>query len=220
LLKGDIEFHKLAGMQRILATTTNSVSQSHTISHSNIESLDPADVFHELCRAKLDELGFKSIEEAALSAIKDCCKDDPKYIVDANAAVVVVSEVYSNYFLFSYFSEESEARRQEMISRFESSDALTSLHTRMGFWGTAGLAYYKIASQWAGRSFPTERIEAAIKRAGAGTVISEELEKIEPVLQELPRVKDLSALLSEIEQISMVDLITKLFSAKTDVKCN
>jgi hypothetical protein len=220
LLKGDIEFHKLAGMQRILATTTNSVSQSHTISYSNIESLDPADVFHELCRAKLDELGFKSIEEAALSAIKDCCKDDPKYIVDANAAVVVVSEVYSNYFLFSYFSEESEARRQEMISRFESSDALTSLHTRMGFWGTAGLAYYKIASQWAGRSFPTERIEAAIKRAGAGTVISEELEKIEPVLQELPRVKDLSALLSEIEQISMVDLITKLFSAKTDVKCN
>lgn len=219
-MKGDIEFHKLAGMQRILATTTNSVSMGHMISYSNIESLDSADVFHELCRAKLDELGFKSIEEAALSAIKDCCKDDPKYIVDANAAVVVTSEVYSNYFLFSFFPEESEARRQEMISRFESSDALTSLHTRMGFWGTAGLAYYKIASQWAGKSFPTERIEAAIKRASAGALISEELTKIEPVLQGLPRVKDLNVLLSEAEQISMVDSITKLFSAKTDVKCD
>lgn len=219
-MKGDIEFHKLAGMQRILATTTNSVSMSHTISYSNIESLDPADVFHELCRAKLDELGFKSIEEAALSAIKDCCKDDPKYIVDANAAVVVTSEVYSNYFLFSFFPEESEARRQEMISRFESSDALTSLHTRMGFWGTAGLAYYEIASKWAGKSFPAERIEAAIKRASAGKVISEELTKIKPVLQGLPRVKDLNVLLSEAEQISMVDSITRLFSAKTDVKCD
>lgn len=210
----------MAGMQRILATTTNSVSMSHTISYSNIESLDPADVFHELCRAKLDELGFKSIEEAALSAIKDCCKDDPKYILDANAAVVVASEVYSNYFLFSFFQEESEARRQEMILRFESSDALTSLHTRMGFWGTAGLAYYKIASQWAGKSFPTELVRGALKRASTGTVISEELAKIEAVLQALPRVKDLNSLLSEAEQISMVDSITKLFSAKTDVKCD
>ena len=67
----------------------------HTVSYSGADSLDPADVYHEMCRAKLYELGFKSIENAALVALKDCAKDDPKYIFDANSSVVIVSEVYS-----------------------------------------------------------------------------------------------------------------------------
>ncbi len=220
-LKGEIEFQRVSTRQGVfLATSTNSVTMKHTIAYSSAETLDPADVFHELCRAKLDEFGFRTIEAASLSAMRDCCKEDPKYIVDANSAVVVVSEVYSNWLLFTFFPSESEARREEIVLRFESSDALTSLHTRMGFWGTAGIAYYKIASEWAQKPFPSRQIESAIKRASDGEAISSELEKIEPILAGLPRIKDLNFSLSDTDQLLMVDSITKLFSAKTGINCD
>jgi len=205
----------------VLATTTNSVTMRHTISYSNVETLEVADVYHELCRAKLDELGFKTIEAAALSAMRECCKDDPKFIIDANSATIVVSEVYTNWLLFTLFPEESRARREEMVLRFESSDALTSLHTRMGFWGVAGVAYYKVASEWSGKLFPYKEIEAAIHRASDGASIAEELSKIEPVLYDLPKMKDdgIPSSLSDTDQILIVEGIVKLFSAKTGLEC-
>ncbi|MHB8566883.1 MAG: hypothetical protein ACYC7D_06720 [Nitrososphaerales archaeon] len=215
-LKGEIEFRHVS-RSGVLATSTNSVTMSHTIAYSNIETLDAADVFHELCRAKLDEFGFKTIEAASLSAIRDCCKDDPKYIIDANSAVIVVSEVYSNWLLFTFFPEESNSRREELVLRFESTDALTSLHTRMGFWGTAGISYYRVASKWANKHFPSKQVQAAIARARDGTSIAEELAKIEPILSGLPRI---SSGLSDTDQILIVDSITKLFSAKTGIECD
>ena len=194
---------------------------SHTVLYSNVETLDEADVFHELCRAKLDELGFKTIEAAALSAMRECCKDDPKQIIDANSAVVIVSEVYMSWLLFTFFPNESGARREEIVLRFESSDALTSLHTRMGFWGTAGIAYYNLASEWSGTEFPTDLVEAAIKRASDGAAILEELGKIESILGELPRINGdpTAAVLSETDQIRIVETMVKLFSAKTGLEC-
>ena len=215
-LVGEIEFRNLHGKSGTLATTTNSVTNKHTVSYSDISSLEDADVFHELCRAKLDELGFRTIEIAALSAMRECCKDEPKYIVDANSSVVVVSEVYANYLLFTQFGEQSDARRQEIVLRFESSDALTSLHTRMGFWGTAGIAYYKVASEWSGKEFPSQLIESAIGRATDGKEIWGELQKIESALRELPRM---DVILSDSNQIRIVELMTKLFSLKTGLEC-
>ena len=192
----------------------------HTILYSNVETLQEADVFHELCRAKLDEYGFKTIEAAALSAMRECCKDDPKQIIDANSAVVIVSEVYTSWLLFTFFPEESKQRREEIVLRFESSDALTSLHTRMGFWGTAGIAYYQLASAWSGNEFPVKQIEAAIQRASDGVAILGELEKIELILVELPTIShDLSSQLSDTDQIRIVECMVKLFSAKTGLEC-
>jgi hypothetical protein len=224
-LKGEIEFRNVSGGSSanrpsgVLATSTNSVTMKHTISYTGIETLDEADVFHELCRAKLDEFGFKTIEAAALSAMRDCSKDDPKYIVDANSAVVLVSEVYTSWLLFTYLPEESDARRKEIVLKFESSDALTSLHTRMGFWGTAGIAYYKIASEWSGKHFPSNEVEAAMGRASDGAAIADELSKVENILSELPRLENLNAQPSDTDQIRIVDSIVKLFSAKTGLEC-
>ncbi len=191
----------------------------HTILYSNIETLQEADVFHELCRAKLDEYGFKTIEAAAISAMRECCKDDPKHIIDANSSVVVVSEVYTSWLLFTFFPEESDTRREEIVLRFESSDALTSLHTRMGFWGTAAIAYYKLASEWSGKQFPSKQIEAAIHRATDGSVIFEELERTESILRDLPKINDLNSVLSDTDQIRMVECIVRLFSNKTGLEC-
>ena len=53
----------------------------HTVTYSDAESIDPADVYHELCRARLYELGFRTVENAALMALKDCAGDDPKFII-------------------------------------------------------------------------------------------------------------------------------------------
>ena len=138
---------KDGGKGRILATSVadSSLEMRHTVTYSDAESIDPADVYHELCRARLYELGFRAVENAALMSLKDCAGDDPKFIFDANSSVVIVSEVYVSWMLYTYFPEESERRRQEIVLRFESSDALTSLHTQMGFWGTAGIAYYRFS---------------------------------------------------------------------------
>lgn len=166
-LTGDVEFvQKGGGKGRILATSVanSSLEMKHTVTYSDAESIDPADVYHELCRARLYELGFRTVENATLMALKDCAGDDPKFIFDANSSVVIVSEVYVSWMLYTYFPEESESRRQEIVLRFKSSDALTSLHTQMGFWGTAGIAYYRLASEWTGKTFPSKQVEAPISR--------------------------------------------------------
>src|SRR5579862_7908112 len=191
-LTGDVEFvQKSGGKGRILATSVadSSLELKHTIIYSDADSIDPADVYHEFCRARLYELGFRTVENAALMALKDCAGDDPKFIFDANSSVVIISEVYVSWMLYSYFNEECERRRQDTVLRFESSDALTSLHTQMGFWGTAGIAYYRLASEWAGKNFPAKQIEAAITRASDGKSIEDELKKIDTILVELPKIE-------------------------------
>ncbi len=98
-LTGEVEFVQKDGPDgRILAASAqkSSLEMKHVVLYSNADSLDPADVYHEMCRAKLYELGFKGIENVALMAIKDCAGDDPKYIFDANSAIVIVSEVYTS----------------------------------------------------------------------------------------------------------------------------
>ncbi|MDA4112173.1 MAG: hypothetical protein OK439_06505 [Thaumarchaeota archaeon] len=222
-LTGEFEYIQVSGgtKGRILATsqTKSTLEMKHTITYSDASSLDPADVYHEMCRARLYELGFKSIEAAALVALKDCSKDDPKYIFDANSAVVIVSEVYTSWLLYTYFPQESEERRQEIVLRFELSDALTSLHTRMGFWGTGGIVYYRIASEWAGKSFPSAQIKSAIDRASDGASISEEITKIEAVLSLLPRIEKIDEQLTDSIQIQILSVIVELFSSKTGINC-
>ena len=214
-LQGKVEFRKSKGSQNILATSSTSLA-NHIISYSDASGLSSIDVFHELCRARLQELGFKSAETAALTAIRDCCKDDPKYIFDANSAAVIVSEVYSNWLLFNHF-EESETQREEIISRFQSTDALTSLYTRMGFWGIGGVAYYRVSSEWAGKEFPWGQVEKALKRAPEAQKILQEFEKVWSLLRELPKPKNEE--FTESEQIQLVSVIVKLFSAKTGIEC-
>jgi hypothetical protein len=222
-LSGEVEFVQRDGPEGRILVASNpkaSLEMKHIFAYSNAASLDPADIYHEMCRAKLYELGFKTVENAALVALKDCGGDDPKYIFDANSAVVIVSEVYSSFLLYSNFPEESEKRRVETVLRFESSDALTNLHTQMGFWGTAGIAYYKLAAQWSGRSFPTKQVEAAISRATDGQAIADELQKIEVVLGELPRLNNPIRNFSDSEQIQILSVISELFTAKTGIQCD
>src|SRR5579875_1500531 len=83
-LKGAVEFKTVPSRRAMqlklgagfLTTSTNVASTKHMITYSDIASLEPADVYHELCRAKFNELGFTTIESASLNAIRDCCKDD------------------------------------------------------------------------------------------------------------------------------------------------
>jgi hypothetical protein len=227
-LRGNFEFKlvpkKQASILRIgsgfLSTTTNAISQTHTIVYSDAPSLSQSDLYHEFCKAKLNECGFTTIEAAALNAIRDCSKDDPKYIRDANSAVTIVSEVYASSLLFSKFNEEVKGSRERVVLRFESSDALTSLHTQMGFWGTAAVCYYKLASEMAGVHFPQKQIEQAIDRASDGSEIKKEYEQINNLLKDLPKMDLLQTeRISDVESIQITDVITRLFSAKTGLEC-
>lgn len=177
------------------------------------------DVFHTLCIAKLYEMGFTTIEAAALDSIRICSKDDPKYIVDANSAETIVVETYANTLLFSLFPEESKAQRERMVLRFESSDALTSLHTQMGFWGTAGVSYYRTASSNCAIPFPDDFIDKAIERALGGAEMRKEYDAINLLLAELPIIDLQMEKLPQDDSIMIVDLIVRLFSAKTGLEC-
>lgn len=226
-LRGSIEFKQVSNTQlkelgkEFLNTKTNTTTMVHTVSYSNSSSLEPVDVFHEMCKAKLNELGFNTIEAAALNAMRDCCKDDPKYIVDANSAVTIIVETYANLLLFSMFPEESREQREHMVLRFESSDALTTLHTQMGFWGTAGPCYYRLASRKSGMPFPQDLIEKAIARASDGLEIRKEYDTINSLLDELPEidVHDVPEALADADGIKIVELMVRLFSAKTGLDC-
>ena len=229
-LRGEIEFKAVPKAQTLafklgpqfLSTTTDQLTTTHAIHYSNPETLDPADVYHEFCRAKLNECGFTTIEAASLNAMRDCSEDDPKYIRDANSSVVVVSEVYATSLLFSTFDNEVRERNEGIISRFESHDALKSLHTQMGFWGTAAVCYYKIASEWSHLQFPQRQIEQAIDRTSknGGEEIKTEYAKINSLLNDLPQV-DLIQIerISDVDSIKIVDVIVRLFTAKTELDC-
>jgi hypothetical protein len=215
-LKGDVEFKPVPSLHSsfVLNTTTNAVSQTHVVTYSDSSTLDPADVYHELCKAKLYELGFTTIESAAFSAMRDCSKDDPKYIRDASSAETIVLETYANTLLFKAFPE-SEQRRYEIVMRFESADALQSVHTQMGFWGTAAVCYYREASRRAGVPFPEKFIQSAVDRSSEE--ISNEYAAINTILHELPPLGEES--ISDQDSIKIIEVIVDLFSAKTNLKC-
>ncbi|MDG6904281.1 MAG: hypothetical protein JRN20_00690 [Nitrososphaerota archaeon] len=193
--------------------------KSHIISYSNVSSLNQTDVFHALCIAKLNEMGFTTIEAAALDSIRICTKDDPKFIVDANSAETIVVETYANSLLFFHFPDESKVQRERMILRFESSDALTTLHTQMGFWGTAGVSYHRAASNNSNIPFPNDLIEKAMQRASDGVEIKKEYDAINLLLEELPKIDVQVERLTPEDSIRIVDLMVRLFSAKTGLEC-
>ena len=193
--------------------------EGHVISYSNAESLEPVDVFHELCRAKLNELGFTIIEAAALNAIRDCSKNEPNYIKDASSAVTIVIETFANSILFLSFPEESRIQRERMILRFESSDALTTLHTQMGFWGTAGVCYHRAACNNSGSPFPEDLIRKAIERASDSHDLRKEYDVINHLLEELPKLELGLERISEQDGIRVADVMVRLFSAKTGLEC-
>jgi hypothetical protein len=229
-LKGSVEFKLIPKGQRsaqglgreFLNTRTNTTTMTHTISYSDSSSLQASDIFHEICKAKLNELGFTTIEAAALDTMRDCSKDDPRFIKDANSATAIIVEAYANSLLFSIFSEESRESRERMILRFESSDALTTLHTQMGFWGTAGVSYYRAASSNASLEFPAELIEKAMRRASDGEEIRKEYETTNSLLDELPRIdlgENSLERLSDEDSMKIIDVMMRLFSAKTRLEC-
>ena len=192
---------------------------AHIISYSDASSLEPADVLHELCRAKLNEVGFTTIELVALEAMGDCCKADPKYIRDANSAATIVLEAYVNSILFSLFPEESKTQRERRVLRFESSDALTTLHTQMGFWGTAGVCYYMSASISSGNQFPKDLVEKAMARASDGEVIRKEYDAVNSLLQELPKIDLGVERIPDEDNFKIMDVMVRLFSTKTGLEC-
>ena len=199
--------------------STRSNATGHVISYSDADSLEPVDAFHELCRAKLNELGFIAIEAAALNVMRDCSKNDPKYIKDASSAITIVVETLANSILFSSFSEESKIQRERMILRFESSDALTTLHTQMGFWGTAGACYHRAACKNSGTPFPDELVERAIERSSDGQEIRKEYDLTNSLLEELPKIGVHSERITEQDGIRVVDVMVRLFNAKTGLEC-
>ncbi len=218
-LRGKIEFRQVSRNYATLNTTTNALTNTHTISYSHGASLDPADVYHELCKAKLNEIGFTTIENASLTAMRDCCKNDPKYIRDANSAETIVIETYSNTLLFKTFPEESNERRTEMVLRFESSDALTSLHTQMGFWGTAATCYYREASKRSDVAFPEQLVENAIERATDADEIRKEYDAVNSRLAELPDISQTGERITDEQSVKIIEIIVELFSAKTGLEC-
>jgi hypothetical protein len=172
-----------------------------------------------MCKAKLNELGFTTIEAAALDTMRDCSKDDPRFIKDANSATAIIVEAYANSLLFSVFPKESKEDRERMALRFESSDALTTLHTQMGFWGTAGVSYHRAASSNAGVEFPEKLIEKAVGRASDGTEIRKEYDAVNSLLEQLPKLDVSTEHLSDEDSMKIVDLMVQLFSAKTGLEC-
>jgi hypothetical protein len=199
--------------------STRTGSTGHVISYFDASSLEQVDVFHELCKVKLNELGFSTIERAALDAMMDCSKNDPNYIRDANSAATIVTETCANSLLFSAFPEESRAQRERIVLRFESTDALIALHTEMGFWGTAGVCYFKVASANSGTPFPQDLIEKAIERASNGPEIRKEYDAINSLLEELPKIDPSLERLADQDSVKIVDVMLRLFQAKTGLEC-
>jgi hypothetical protein len=213
--KSQLALHRIG--KEYLSTRTNDMT--HTISYTDVSSLAPADVFHEMCKVKLNEMGFDKIEAGALEAMRDCCANDPKYIKDASSAVAIVLETYTNSILFRLFPEESKMQREQIVSRFESSDAVTTLHTQLGFWGTAGISYHLVASDNSGIQFPQNLVEKAIARASGGEEIRREYDVISAVLKELPRLDLERERMTEQESMKIVETMLRLFAAKTGLDC-
>ena len=191
--------------------------KKHSIAYSSADTIDQVDVLHELCNAKLHELGFAEIKAAAMKEMQDCSKNSFQYIRDPNSAITTVTETFVNSILFSQFPEESRVKRENIIGRFESTDALTSIHTQMGFWGSAEISYYRKASLNSGIPFPGDLIEKAIIRASEE--MKKEYDTVNAALEELPKIDLNIEQISKEDSIKIVGVTVRLFSAKTGLKC-
>ena len=191
--------------------------KKHTIAYSSADRIDQVDVLHELCKAKLNELGFAEIKAVAEKKMQDCSKSSLQYFRDANSAMVTVAETLVNSILFSQFPEESRVKRESTIGRFESTDALTSIYTQVGFWGPAQISYYRKASLNSGIPFPGDLIEKAMIRASEE--MKKEYDTVNAALEELPKIDLNIEQISKEDSIRIVGVTVQLFQAKTGLKC-
>ena len=90
----------------------------------------------------------------------------------------------------------------------------------MGFWGTAGVSYHLAASTNSNIPFPKDLVEKAMERASDGKEIKKEYDQINSLLQELPKL-EIESLerISEQDGMQIIDVIMRLFSAKTGLEC-
>jgi len=113
------------------------------------DRLEDADLFHEFCHAKMNEIGFKKVE-TEMERRGQSLPSNQREV--QNRAVILIAEVYANALLFSNFRNESESIRANLDYSCLFTNSLRSVVQALGYTGIAQIVGHRVSRRWSGQS--------------------------------------------------------------------
>ncbi len=130
------------------AVTSTSDDMSHTIKYVANIKLEDHMFFHEFSRAKLNEVGFKSVEKLTEERMAKCSSESEAS--QMRVALILVEETLADAILYRFFPKESEELRNELDYSFLMTTNLRNIERKLGLQGIIQAAGYRVSKRQAG----------------------------------------------------------------------
>ncbi len=195
-------------------TSTNHDGAGHIIEYNREVPVEDSTFFHEFCHVKMNEVGFKEVQDKVNEQAGDCFDSEDLWREIAMARNSI-SEIYGNYLLYRFFERESESERDEEDCVYASTDGARSIVQKYGFDGIVYMASYRITRNWLGRD--VRAFQMALKEAFDGTSALQTYGKLNSIMSKLPRVREAREIqrLTNVEIGSIVECVWNIFKLKT-----
>lgn len=119
---------------QVALTSSNSTASQHLVVFV-AGKLTVDGFFHEFCHIKLNEIGYKKVENIIES----------EHSPELNRSAVFIAEAYANYLLFRYFKEEAALVSEQLDYSFLFVLPLRIIVEKLGFAAIAQAAGYCFA---------------------------------------------------------------------------
>lgn len=115
-----------------------------------LEGGNPTDetFYHELCHARVNELGFKLAEIRARNTIDQ--RRDSNQTAILHDTLRIVGEAYGDSILYAVFPAESSLTRAQLIASFASVAGLKTILRNLGLSGVGQGATFRVTLLWSG----------------------------------------------------------------------
>lgn len=202
----------------VLTSTTGDLSK-HTIKYVANVRLEDHLFFHEFSRAKLNEIGFRTVESLIDEKISKCCSSEEE-AAEMRVARTLVAETLVDAILYRYFRKESEELRNELDYSFLMTANLRSVERRLGLQGITQAAGYRVSKKQAGLG-ENAAFGSAVREAFKEGEAAKNYERILAILSRLPQVGSADGIkkLDDDEVAVVVNCILDLFEVETGRKC-
>lgn len=202
------------------ATFTTGDLSKHTIKYAADVRLDDQVFFHEFCRAKLNEAGFRKVEVSIEAKTNACCSSEAE-ASQLRISTVVVVETLVDAILYRFFRAESEEVRSQLDYSFLMVGNLRDLERRFGFSAIAQAAGFRISKMQAGLGDNGALGKAVHEAFGGEKGTGEDYERVFSALSKLPHLGGPEGVkeLTEEDVKTVVDCILDIYEIQSGKRC-
>ena len=160
------------------------------------------DLLHELCHAKLNEIGFKKVEVTMEQAALN--RDSHQEQEEFKKAILLSAEAYANFLLFRYFKQESRLLMMKLDQRLLVAKSIRILVQELGFKAVALAVMHRITKRWNGYN-EDDAFKWAFEQAFKGKYQLRFYTEIHSIMSKLPIIKEVDG---QIQNLTSADIDT------------